>query len=297
MQAPLCEPESEKTISENELMINKTLYTNIHSNLAVIGENLELDFEELEELDDQFAIKSREVLMKMFMLACKSDKEKRAYEIACLMSDTVSLQLAVKYATKTRALVLAQHLNLLMDRRAAAENEKNQFEEEQSAASYKFTASNNFNSNKESGDCIIEDAQSNSHSFHTSVMETQEGTNDLVNSSTMSKTGDAGLFCSPASVSQCITPTVSTFSSTRLNPFKMNNGSAGSCVHKTTPMPLHDSSKSIIREIEDKMNKQASATKEKDSWKPTPTRKLVKPKAPSSNTPMSSFFSNKNAQN
>ena len=80
-----------------------------------------------------------------------------------------------------------------------------------------------------------------------------------------------------------VTPTASITTASRLNPFK--SGSS-----KT---PLQDSSKSIINEIEEKLNKQ-SASKEKDSWKPTPTRKLVKSKL--STTPtgsMGSFFGNK----
>ena len=77
----------------------------------------------------------------------------------------------------------------------------------------------------------------------------------------------------------CATPTISL---PRHNPFK-----------SATKTPLNDASKSIINEIEEKVNKQ-SASKEKDAWKPTPTRKLVKSKV--SNTPTSSinsFFGNK----
>jgi hypothetical protein len=74
----------------------------------------------------------------------------------------------------------------------------------------------------------------------------------------------------------CIMP--SALPMTRLNPF-----------HKART-PLNDSSKSIINELEEKINSSAKAAKEKDSWKPTPTRKLTKSKV-SNGTPSNSINS------
>ncbi len=76
----------------------------------------------------------------------------------------------------------------------------------------------------------------------------------------------------------CITPSALPITMTRLNPF-----------HKART-PLNDSSKSIINELEEKINSSAKAAKEKDSWKPTPTRKLTKSKV-SNGTPSSSINS------
>jgi hypothetical protein len=74
-----------------------------------------------------------------------------------------------------------------------------------------------------------------------------------------------------------LTPTIP-LTATRINPFGK----------KATP--LQDASKSIINEIEDKVNKQTLG-KDKDAWKPTPTRKLTKSKV-SNNTPtLGTFFS------
>ena len=75
-------------------------------------QNLDLDQDELDEKIENFENGTREVLMKLFMFSCKNNREQRAYEVASIM-DSASLQLAIKYATKTRALVLAQNLNLL----------------------------------------------------------------------------------------------------------------------------------------------------------------------------------------
>ena len=91
------------------------------------------------------------------------------------------------------------------------------------------------------------------------------------------------------SLKSCITPTSIPLTTTRINPFAKSGLSA-----KARLTPLNDSSKSIINEIEEKVQKQ-SASKDKDAWKPTPTRKLTKSKL-SNNTPagsINSFFSPK----
>jgi hypothetical protein len=89
------------------------------------------------------------------------------------------------------------------------------------------------------------------------------------------------------SLKTCLTPTSIPLTTTRLNPFKTNSA---------VKTPLNDASKSVINEIEEKINKQ-SATKEKDQWKPTPTGKSKLTKSKVSNTPtgtLNSFFGKNN---
>lgn len=91
------------------------------------------------------------------------------------------------------------------------------------------------------------------------------------------------------------TPSAIPLTTTRINPFA-NKGSA-----QNTPTLLSSSAtnanetpKSVINTIEEKITKKnnaSSSAKEKDAWKPTPTRKLVKSKVASgNNTPIGSFF-------
>ena len=107
-------------------------------------------------------------------------------------------------------------------------------------------------------------------------------TNDVVfESETQAKTQEvtSSLIDTTSTLdSSCLTPSAIPLTATRLNPF-----------HKVKT-PLQDSSKSIINELEEKMNSSAKQTKEKDSWKPTPTRKLIKSKV-SNGTPTSSINS------
>merc|ERR1719480_229455 len=54
-----------------------------------------------------------ECIMKLFALACKSDHESRAVEVASLMPNVETLQLAIKYAAKLRRVGLADKLGQL----------------------------------------------------------------------------------------------------------------------------------------------------------------------------------------
>jgi chromosome transmission fidelity protein 4 len=45
----------------------------------------------------------------MFALSCKSNREYRAFEI-CQLMDSIALQLAIKYATKSGKITLAQKI-------------------------------------------------------------------------------------------------------------------------------------------------------------------------------------------
>ena len=119
---PFCEPDSEKTQMERDYWKNKYLSLNF-KNYDWSSGNLDLDQDECDEKLDQFEASSKEILMKLFMSSCKSGKEQRGYEVATIM-DSISLQLAIKYATRTRALALAQNLNLLAEKKAAEEYEK-----------------------------------------------------------------------------------------------------------------------------------------------------------------------------
>lgn len=75
-----------------------------------------LDEDELGEKVENFESGAREALMKLFMLACRMNKEQRAYDVATIM-DAEAIQLAIKFATKSRVLTLAHSLNELAERK------------------------------------------------------------------------------------------------------------------------------------------------------------------------------------
>ncbi|CAF1268324.1 unnamed protein product [Rotaria sp. Silwood1] len=59
--------------------------------------------------NEEYLNDERQCLIKMFALSCKSNREYRAFEI-CQLMDSIALQLAIKYATKSGKLTLAQKI-------------------------------------------------------------------------------------------------------------------------------------------------------------------------------------------
>jgi chromosome transmission fidelity protein 4 len=61
----------------------------------------------------------------MFALSCKSNREYRAFEI-CQLMDSIALQLAIKYATKSGKITLAQKITdeLIEQRKDQEEKQK-----------------------------------------------------------------------------------------------------------------------------------------------------------------------------
>ena len=69
--------------------------------------------EESEETLETVRQKEVETLMKLFALACKSDHESRAVEVARLLPSADTVQLAIQYSVKMRRLGLAEKLGRL----------------------------------------------------------------------------------------------------------------------------------------------------------------------------------------
>jgi len=280
---PFTETESEKTLLEQEYRKNNYFSMSIKNYNCSSG-NIDFDQDELDEMIEKYETNSSQTLMKLFMLACKSSKEQRAYEVANLMN-SVSLQLAIKYATKTRALVLAQNLNLLAERKAMFEYEKMRYEEEQQSNSRAYQTMAVQNSHQPR-----EQMETNSHQIvdtDVEIVDAQENAKLNKKPNDFSETQEIENTLNKTDYEQTLTPSAIPLTTTRINPF----------LPKNKGTPLNDASKSIINEIEEKINKQ-SASKEKDTWKPTPTRgKLTKSKLSSNSTPTStinSFIQGKN---
>jgi len=81
--------------------------------------------EETEEVLETTRQSEVECIMKLFALACRSDHESRAVEVAMLMPSVETLQLAIKYAAKLRRVGLADKLGkLAMDLQEQQEKEE-----------------------------------------------------------------------------------------------------------------------------------------------------------------------------
>jgi len=81
--------------------------------------------EETEEVLETVRQSEVECIMKLFALACRSDHESRAIEVASLLPSVESLQLAIKYAAKLRRVGLADKLGqLAMDMQEQQDKEE-----------------------------------------------------------------------------------------------------------------------------------------------------------------------------
>ncbi|XP_067018365.1 WD repeat and HMG-box DNA-binding protein 1-like [Acropora muricata] len=114
LQLPLCEIATEKGQLEEAYLRSQLLFGD-------------------EEGDSESAsrIKTAEIqgIMKLFALACKSDREFRAVELCELLPDAHSVSLAIKYAALTRRMNLANRLDALARQKAGLETAE-EFEDE-----------------------------------------------------------------------------------------------------------------------------------------------------------------------
>jgi chromosome transmission fidelity protein 4 len=284
IQIPLCEIDAEKTKLEQDVIKYQLIGNNIKT-FKIGSGDLDLDSDDIDELNENFEIKTREYLMKLFMMSCRTNKEQRSYETAQLM-DTVTLQLAIKYATKTRMFNLAQNLNMLAEKKSIEEYEKVKEKEKENNNEMDlfqpdYSTLNTFNKNNN------ENRQQEQE--EVSIIDNQSVNNDEIKllKSTTTTQNDSMSLSLDTSVKSCLTPTAIPLTTTRINPFKVGNNSS----KPTTP--LNDSS--IINKIEDTLNRQNSANKDKETWKPASTNrsKLTKSKlstTPTINSNLNSFL-------
>uniref|UniRef100_A0A4X2KS58 WD repeat and HMG-box DNA binding protein 1 n=1 Tax=Vombatus ursinus TaxID=29139 RepID=A0A4X2KS58_VOMUR len=104
-QLPYCQIATEKGQMEEQFWRSVIF----HNHLDYLSEN---GYEYEESTKNQTIKEQQELLMKMFALSCKLDREFRCVELAELMTQN-AVNLAIKYASRSRKLILAQRLSEL----------------------------------------------------------------------------------------------------------------------------------------------------------------------------------------
>nr|XP_048285951.1 WD repeat and HMG-box DNA-binding protein 1 isoform X1 [Myodes glareolus] len=118
---PYCQTATEKGQMEEQFW-HSVLFHNYLDYLAKNG------YEYEESTRNQAVKEQQELLMKMLALSCKLEREFRCVELASLMTQN-AVNLAIKYASRSRKLILAQKLSELAAEKAA-ELAETQTEEE-----------------------------------------------------------------------------------------------------------------------------------------------------------------------
>ncbi|XP_022092960.1 WD repeat and HMG-box DNA-binding protein 1-like [Acanthaster planci] len=105
-QIPLCDLDTEKGIMEEAYWRADTLSKHINYS---VSQGYEID----EMCKAQSDREKQDNIMKLFALACRTDREYRAAEICQLMTSQHAVSLAIKYASRSRRMALAERLNQL----------------------------------------------------------------------------------------------------------------------------------------------------------------------------------------
>uniref|UniRef100_A0AAQ6A4Y0 WD repeat and HMG-box DNA-binding protein 1 n=1 Tax=Amphiprion ocellaris TaxID=80972 RepID=A0AAQ6A4Y0_AMPOC len=129
---PLCQTSTEKGQMEEQFW-RSALFHNHYSFLSSSG------YEINEDGQNQSQKEQQELLMKMFALSCKLEREFRCVELAELMTQNV-VTLAIKYASRSRRMVLAQRLSEIALEKANQIQEEEREEEEPEYSSYRRTS-------------------------------------------------------------------------------------------------------------------------------------------------------------
>ncbi|KAJ8341132.1 hypothetical protein SKAU_G00334230 [Synaphobranchus kaupii] len=120
---PFCQTTTEKGLMEEQYW-RSMLFHNHFDVLSSSG------YEVSEEGRSQVQKEQQELLMKMFALSCKLEREFRCMELAELMTQNV-VTLAIRYASRSRRMALAQRLSELALEKAAVQQQQQEEEEQE----------------------------------------------------------------------------------------------------------------------------------------------------------------------
>ncbi|XP_061886492.1 WD repeat and HMG-box DNA-binding protein 1 isoform X1 [Entelurus aequoreus] len=119
---PLCQTTTEKGQMEEQFW-RSVLFHNHYNFLSSSGYEVDEDGQSQSQKEQQ------ELLMKMFALSCKLEREFRCVELAELMTQNV-VTLAIRYASRSKRMVLAQRLSEIAHEKATRIQDEEQEETE-----------------------------------------------------------------------------------------------------------------------------------------------------------------------
>ncbi|ESN97554.1 hypothetical protein HELRODRAFT_193239 [Helobdella robusta] len=135
---PYCEMNTDKSILEEQYWRTRLL-----SNHFKFWKVQGYHFDQSEE--SRMGTLMKELLMKLFALSCRSNKEVRAVELGEMMPDVKTLQLAIRYASQKGETMIVHKLNDLARSKVEKDNEDDDEDE-------KVVTANNNNNNDDDDD-------------------------------------------------------------------------------------------------------------------------------------------------
>ncbi|XP_067895276.1 WD repeat and HMG-box DNA-binding protein 1 [Heterodontus francisci] len=218
LKLPYCQTGSEKGQMEEQYW-RSVLFHNHFDYLA--ANSYEFD----ETAKHQALKEQQELLMKMFALSCKVEREFRCEELAEFMTQNV-LNLAIKYASRSKRLTLAQHLSDLAQEKATAlvtiQDEEDDFRAEQKAGySRSVTKWNSPHVQPPAQSCVEKEEEGSEESVQNDAEE------ELDPEETINAKRRLNPFSKDPGSTEKITPksvTITNSMLARANPFKVTSG-------------------------------------------------------------------------
>ncbi|XP_029354075.1 WD repeat and HMG-box DNA-binding protein 1 isoform X2 [Echeneis naucrates] len=142
---PLCQTGTEKGQMEEQFW-RSVLFHNYYSFLSSSGYEIDEDEQNKSQKEQQ------ELLMKMFALSCKLEREFRSVELAELMTQNV-VTLAIRYASRSRRMALAQRLSEIALEKAGEIQGEGQEEQEEEPEYSSIKKSSSYGQSEVAGGC------------------------------------------------------------------------------------------------------------------------------------------------
>ncbi|XP_048218905.1 LOW QUALITY PROTEIN: WD repeat and HMG-box DNA-binding protein 1 [Perognathus longimembris pacificus] len=271
---PYCQIATEKGQMEEQFWRSIIF----HNHLDYLAKN---GYEYEESIKNQAIKEQQELLMKMLALSCKLEREFRCVELAELMTQH-AVNLAVKYASRSRKLILAQKLSELAVEKAA-ELAATQAEEEEEEEDFRKKLSAGYSNTATEWDQPrlrnrTEDTDSRGQADDT------EKPPELPEHGQNSKSADT--FDVPAIKSGSVTSS----NQGRINPFKVSASS------KEPAMSVTSTRSTNILDTMNKSSKKSTAFNRAANNEKSPVIKPLIPKPKSKQASAASFFQKKPCQ-
>ncbi|XP_073656539.1 WD repeat and HMG-box DNA-binding protein 1 isoform X3 [Tursiops truncatus] len=275
---PYCQTATEKGQMEEQYWRSVMF----HNHLDYLGKN---GYEYEASTKNQAIKEQQELLMKMLALSCKLEREFRCVELADLMTQN-AVNLAIKYAARSRRLILAQRLSELAVEKAAESAATQAEEEEEEEEDFKKKLNAGYSNTP---------TEWSQPRLRNQVEEDSEDTgeaDDIEEKPEIHKHGENPFFKSvnssdmPAIKSGAVTSS----NQGRINPFKVSGNS------KEPSISVNSVRSTNILDNMNKSSKKSTALNRATNYEKSPVIKPLVPKPKSKQASAASFFWKRTSQ-
>ncbi|XP_075860134.1 WD repeat and HMG-box DNA-binding protein 1 [Microcebus murinus] len=272
---PYCQIATEKGQMEEQFWRSVMF----HNHLDYLAKN---GYEYEESTKNQAIKEQQELLMKMLALSCKLEREFRCVELADLMTQN-ALSLAIKYASRSRKLILAQRLSELAVEKAAELTTTHVESEEEEDFRKKLNAGYSNTSTEWSQPRLRNQVEEDAEDSGEADDEEEKPEIHKPGQNSFSKSANSSDVPAQSGA-------ITSSSQGRVNPFKVSANS------KEPAMSVNSARSSNILDNMSKSSKKSTALNRATNNEKSPVIKPLIPKPKSKQVSAVSYFQKKNSQ-